>query len=84
MNLVAERKRIHPPLPAIQVRSADFQICRAADFQIGTRSAGWDTCGTADLEICATTRTKRPKRALAIAHKGVHPVAEEVNTTFRK
>jgi hypothetical protein len=26
-----------------------------ADFQIGGPSAGWDTCGTADLEVCATS-----------------------------
>jgi hypothetical protein len=39
----------------MQICGAGFQTCRIADFQIGGPSAGWDTCGTADLEVCATT-----------------------------
>ena len=40
-------------------RSAGFQTCRIADFQIGkthnvVRPAGLKTCDTADLEVCAT------------------------------
>ena len=48
-------------------RSADFQVCRIADFQVGRTSrtlnvravnasarAGSETCDTADLEVCAT------------------------------
>jgi hypothetical protein len=40
-------------------RSAGFQTCRAADFQVGfpaLRPAGLETCGTADLEVCATLK----------------------------
>jgi hypothetical protein len=39
------------------LRSAGFQTCCAADFQIGPaalRMAGLETCDTADLEVCAT------------------------------
>ncbi len=41
--------------------SADFQVCRVADFQIGTprkviTGAGLEACGTADLEVCATAK----------------------------
>jgi DNA polymerase III alpha subunit len=41
-------------------RSAGFQTCCIADFQIGRPSAnlqpaGLETCDTADLEVCATT-----------------------------
>src|SRR5580658_1493415 len=39
------------------LRSAGFQTCCAADFQVGgtaLRPAGLETCGTADLEVCAT------------------------------
>ena len=39
------------------LRSAGFQTCRAAGFQVGAavlRPAGLETCGTADLEVCAT------------------------------
>jgi hypothetical protein len=39
----------------MQICGAGFLTCRIADFQIGGPSAGWDTCGTADLEVCATT-----------------------------
>ncbi len=40
-------------------RSAGFQTCRVADFQIGStafavRAAGWEARATADLEVCAT------------------------------
>src|ERR1035438_8431256 len=38
-------------------RSADFQVCRIADFQVGwaaDRLAGLETRDTADLEVCAT------------------------------
>jgi hypothetical protein len=41
-------------------RSAGFQTCRIADFQVGVvfnvvRPAGLETRNTADLEVCATT-----------------------------
>jgi hypothetical protein len=39
------------------IRSAGFQTCCAADFQVGSsefRPAGLETCGTADLEVCGT------------------------------
>ena len=44
--------------PALD-RSAGFQTCRIADFQIGRPSnrppaSGLETCDTADLEVCAT------------------------------
>lgn len=46
-------------------RSAGFETCCLADFKIGDawnmrnafeyfRRAGLETCGTADLEVCAT------------------------------
>ena len=38
-------------------RSAGFQTCRAADFQVGSPAlppAGLETRETADLEVCAT------------------------------
>ena len=43
------------------IRSAGFQTCCIADFQIGSasvalRSAGLATRDTADLEVCATSR----------------------------
>jgi hypothetical protein len=43
-------------------RSAGFQTCRIADFQIGgshgnPRLASLETCDTADLEVCATTNS---------------------------
>ena len=45
----------------ISFRSADFQVCRVADFQIGPprkviAGAGLEACGTADLEVCATAK----------------------------
>jgi hypothetical protein len=49
------------------LRSAGFQTCCAADFQVGAtalRPAGLETCDTADLEVCATLNTYPfPKRA---------------------
>jgi hypothetical protein len=39
------------------LRSAGFQTCCAADFQVGgtaLRAAGLETCGTAGLETCGT------------------------------
>ena len=41
------------------LRSAGFPTCCIADFLIGrpfdvARSAGWETCETADLKVCAT------------------------------
>ena len=50
--------------PAVQ-RSANFQVCCAADFQIGTlrkviASAGLEARGTADLEVCATKADLHP------------------------
>src|SRR5208283_2531277 len=44
---------------AAQNRSAGFQTCRIADFQIGCscnvlRGAGLETGDTADSEVCAT------------------------------
>ena len=48
------------------LRSAGFQTCRIADFQVGSaalRPAGLETRGTADLEVCATLNTyRRPRR----------------------
>jgi len=41
----------------LMLRSAGFQTCRIADFQVGSaalRPAGLETRGTADLEVCAT------------------------------
>ena len=38
------------------MRSAGFQTCCAADFQIGTPQAGLETRDTADLEVCATNQ----------------------------
>src|SRR6202034_2227507 len=47
-------------------RSAGFQTCCAADFQVGwtaLRPAGLETRGTADLEVCATlNRHRSPDR----------------------
>ena len=39
--------------------SAGFQACCIADFQVGswaidTGLAGWETCDTADWDVCAT------------------------------
>jgi hypothetical protein len=47
--------------PNTPARSAGFPTCRIADFQVGKspdieKSAGLETRGTADLEVCATTR----------------------------
>jgi hypothetical protein len=44
-------------------RSAGFQTCRIADFQVGkalgiTPFAGLETHDTADLEVCATGSAK--------------------------
>jgi hypothetical protein len=39
------------------LRSAGFQTCRIADFQVGSSAlwpAGLETRDTADLEVCAT------------------------------
>jgi hypothetical protein len=43
----------------VPARSAGFQTCRIADFQVGrglenARPAGLETRDTADLEVCAT------------------------------
>ena len=41
----------------LMLRSAGFQTCCIADFQVGyaaLRPAGLETRGTADLEVCAT------------------------------
>jgi hypothetical protein len=43
-------------------RSAGFQTCCAADFQVGSTAlqpAGLETRGTADLEVCATLNRYR-------------------------
>jgi hypothetical protein len=43
------------------LRSAGFQTCCAADFQVGLtdlRPAGLETRDTADLEVCATHRAE--------------------------
>jgi hypothetical protein len=45
------------------LRSAGFQTCRMADFQVGSaalRPAGLETRGTADLEVCATLNRYQP------------------------
>ena len=51
--------------PAAQSRSAGFQTCCIADFQIGwaldvLRRAGLETGDTADLEVCATVLRQTP------------------------
>jgi hypothetical protein len=57
---VEENKTTLPPMhPDTQARSAGFQTCCIADFQVGktlkiTRFAGLETRDTADLEVCAT------------------------------
>ena len=48
-----------PPIDQTPARSAGFQTCRIADFQVGkalgiTQFAGLETRDTADLEVCAT------------------------------
>jgi hypothetical protein len=43
-------------------RSAGFQTCCTADFQVGPaewRPAGLETRDTADLEVCATFRDRQ-------------------------
>jgi hypothetical protein len=45
--------------PYVELRSAGFQTCCIADFQIGSphdvvRVAGLETGDTSDLEVCAT------------------------------
>ena len=45
-----------------ELRSAGFQTCCIADFQIGrsydvVRPAGLETCATGDLEVCATVHS---------------------------
>jgi hypothetical protein len=45
-------------------RSAVFQNCCPADFQIGSALAGWETRSTADLEVCAT----RKKGKIRVIH----------------
>jgi hypothetical protein len=56
-------KRAHPrtapPEANVSARSAGFQTCRIADFQVGkalgiTQLAGLETRATADLDVCAT------------------------------
>jgi hypothetical protein len=52
------------------VRSAGFQTCCVADFQIGglcddMRFAGLETRDTADLEVCATTRLRFRRSAIS-------------------
>jgi len=47
-------------------RSAGFQTCRIADFQIGksydlVQSADFETRDTADLEVCATVQTREAR-----------------------
>jgi len=57
-------------IKAANHRSAGFQTCCVADFQIGrawkylarpveVRPAGLETCDTADLEVCATISANR-------------------------
>jgi small subunit ribosomal protein S16 len=48
----------------VLVRSAGFQTCCVADFQVGrvlenARSAGLETRDTADLEVCVTVAVSR-------------------------
>jgi hypothetical protein len=72
--------RLHPfsdfrPL----LRSAGFQTCRAADFQVGTtgmRPAGLETCDTADSEVCATLNPYR-RRAESLPRWPVVTALEE-------
>jgi hypothetical protein len=64
-----------PNRPAVPARSAGFQTCRIADFQVGkalriTRFAGLETrdqprtpSGYTDLEVCATGAVSRCARA---------------------
>src|ERR1700733_9253274 len=52
-------------------RSAGFQTCCAADFQVGSaacRAAGWETLDTADLEVCDTP-DKHAARRENLAHQ---------------
>jgi hypothetical protein len=51
---------------ATPCRSAGFQTCCIADFQVGralviVRAAGLETRDTADLEVCATSVAALPR-----------------------
>src|ERR1700733_5174147 len=54
-------------------RSAGFQTCCVADFQVGTatlRPAGLETRDTADLEVCATQSRCRTAQRAVMAARG--------------
>jgi hypothetical protein len=53
-------------------RSAGFQTCCVADFQVGTgalRPAGLETRDTADLEVCATLKRYNPEGIASVQPK---------------
>src|SRR5437899_216998 len=55
---------------ALNSRSAGFQTCCVADFQVGrphfvSRHAGLETRDPADLEVCATAGRATPSRERA-------------------
>ena len=58
LRFAAERRRRYVFSAGIlMLRSAGFQTCRIADFQVGStalRPAGLETRATADSEVCAT------------------------------
>ena len=64
-------------------RSAGFQTCRVADFQVGgalvvVRPAGLETRDTADWEVCATLVAASPRCVhprLMIFLSGSNPVS---------
>jgi hypothetical protein len=75
-------------------RSADFQVCCTADFQIGAprkviAGAGLEARDTADLEVCVTKPNLRLPRAAAFSQidfKLIHPhcgSARQKNQTIR-
>jgi hypothetical protein len=58
-NVEENKTTLSPMQPDMQARSAGFQTCCIADFQVGktleiTQFAGLETRDTADLEVCAT------------------------------
>jgi hypothetical protein len=78
---------VDPP----SLRSAGFQTCCAADFQVGLavlEPAGLETRGTADLEVCATLNRydadgggqddRAPKKSLMIREPLSRLTAEQL------
>ena len=65
---VQDRRRIGA-MNRVRLRSAGFQTCCVADFQVGAVEFGWpadlEIRDTADLEVCATLVAGPPRCAVS-------------------